>query len=687
MVIISVHLVWETVGGRAESSEVHRNPPSPIRHKQKKMREIPIYRYLFVSFVTSLVCVAASPQIFTTDDYGKIARVSDPHFSPRGDKIVFVVSHPDYRTDTRPSHLYLIDTRGGVYRNLTPDRTSARYPRWSPTGDRIAFLSDVREKSQIFILPRDGGEAREITHSETGVSAFAWSPDGKMIAFLSSDAPLKRDEYDDAFEAGENDYLSVSAARSIRLWTVDTNDGEAKQLTEGKSSVGRPELSWSPDGHQIAFVSVPSAGDRDSDKRTIETISSSGGESRALRGTEGQGCYLQTFSPDGAWITVDCPIDGDRKNELELRLISISGREPKRLTSELDRNFFYASWSSDSKSLIAAANDGTRTALWTISLMGPPLRWATGDITLKDVDIDLRGRAIYIGSEPHHPDELFIQEGTNTPPKRLTNLNTDIASLHLGKTESISWTSPDGLPLTGVLTYPPGFTSSSQWPLVLLLHGGPWTSSHDTFVALPQLFASHGWIVFEPNYRGSDGSGNRVYSAIFADHGDGPGRDVISGLDILRNRRYIAGTKVAVSGWSYGGYMTAWLITHYDRWLAAMAGGAVLNLAEDYNLNDMRLYRLAFGEFLWSKEALDLLQRQSPLTYYDKINTPLLLIADTFDKRVPITQSYELYRALKERGKDVTLVVYPVPQHMPTDPYRERDLDSRWVTWFDEHRK
>jgi dipeptidyl aminopeptidase/acylaminoacyl peptidase len=156
---------------------------------------------------------------------------------------------------------------------------------------------------------------------------------------------------------------------------------------------------------------------------------------------------------------------------------------------------------------------------------------------------------------------------------------------------------------------------------------------------------------------------------------------------LLTKRNYIDWSRVGVSGWSYGGYMTTWLIGHYGGWKAAMAGAAVIHLEDDYNLNDLPLYLRAYGSTLTMPKDLELMKEQSPMTYVDNMKTPLLLLSTTGDVRVPVTQSYKLYHALKERGQDVRMILWPVPGHFPADPVRARDVHRKWIEWFEERLK
>jgi dipeptidyl aminopeptidase/acylaminoacyl peptidase len=637
----------------------------------------------------SICALTSVAQTFQIEDYAKVARVADPHISPDGRNVVVVVSHPNYVDDHFDSELVRVSLPSGAIRELTHQRKTARHPRWSPAGDRLAFLADTAGEGQIFILDFDGGEASQVTHAPTGVQGFSWSPDGKTIAYISRDEAPKREKYDDSFEVEANDYLMQAGTQPSHLWTVPSAGGAAKRLTSGHWSVSGVNLSWSAAGDRIVFISQPSSGTRDSDKRSMESVGVGGGAPVPVAGIENRRCAQPSFSPDGRWLGMACPVDGRVKNQTELLLLPAAGGEFKRLSVAIDRNFSRGLWTADSKGLIATAPDAVGTGLWSIALAGTSKRWQLGTVSTsaQDVDMSRDGQIALVGTEAHHPAELYLVKNPQSEPVRLTNFQAEIAGLKLGRVESIFWKSDDGLPLNGVLTFPPDFDPARKYPLLLNIHGGPWGSSRETFSERSQMFASRGFVIFEPNYRGSDNQGNALFSAVYRDHGAGPGRDIMAGVAEVKKRPYIDASRIGVSGWSYGGYMTTWLIGHYQGWKAAMAGAAVIDLEDDYNLNDLRLFTRAFSDTLTTAKDHELMKEQSPISAVDQMKTPLLMISDTGDMRVPVTQSYKLYHALKERGQDVKMVLYPVPGHFPADPYRIRDIDRRWADWFSERLK
>jgi dipeptidyl aminopeptidase/acylaminoacyl peptidase len=625
---------------------------------------------------------------FTIDHYARVARVSDVRVAPAGDRVVMVVAWPNYESNAWEADLVQVNLDTKARRTLTHRKTVSS-PRWSPSGDRLAFLARVEGKAQIFIMPADGGEAVQLTSAAEGVRGFAWKPDGTRLAFSMTTEAAPRAKFDDAFEVNANDYLTLAAPRPSHLWTVPAEGGAVEPAARGDWSIPGlfASIAWAADGRSLVFSRQAGPGSRDWERRSLAVAEVATGTVSAVRGIEDRSCGAAWPSPDGKWLLVTCPVDGHVKNQSELLVLPAGGGAPRRLTATLDRNVSRGVWSADSRVAVASAADGVRSGLWEIPLAGEPRRRDVGSVGVGDLDVAADGTIVFLGTEPKRPTELYRLRPGSSTPERLTDLHAEVASLELGNVEGFTFGSDDGLPLSGVLTFPPGFDASRKYPLLLLIHGGPWGSSREVFSARSQLFAGKGWIVFEPNYRGSDNHGNATYSAVYRDHGAGPGRDVMAGLALLKQRPYVDATRIGVSGWSYGGYMTTWLIGHYEGWKAAMAGAAVIDLVDDYNLNDLSLYVRAYGDTLTFPKDLTLMAEQSPMSYVDQMRTPLLLLSTTGDVRVPVTQSYKLYNALKERGQDVRMVLWPVPGHFPADPFRARDIDRKWMEFFEERLK
>jgi len=641
------------------------------------------------------------------NDYAKITSVSDPQISPDGRSIVFVVSRPNLEQDRSDRELVLIDIATGAQQVLTYERKEVGSPRWSPNGDRLAFVAadgtGKDAKPQVFVLPMTGGEARKITDALNGIEQLAWRPDGKEIAYVTSDEPENKKEIEkhhDAFEAGDNDFLATEAALPSHIWILPAEGGKARRLTSGAWSLPKSAppsspaspISWSPDGKWLLFTRQEYPQQGDADLTTLQVLNAETGEIRKLTKHDKFESF-GLFSPDGSHVAYWYPRDGDPNNENEILVTQTTGGDGSDATRSIDHDLMRAIWMPDGNSLLVGGHDGTQTSLWVQPLAGAAKKLPLGDISPSwlfwvDAFVGRKGEIAFTGSTPTQPSELYYIAPANDKPRRLTDFNREIASLALGKAERFEWKGPDGFQEDGVLFYPPDFQKDHKYPLVLIIHGGPQASTTTQFSFLPQLMATHGFVVFSPNYRGSDNLGNAYQRAIWNDAGDGPGRDVIAGIDALKKRSFIDTSKIGVTGWSYGGYMTSWLIGHYQIWKAAVAGAPVTDLYDEYNLADGNVSaRYSFKGSPYMGENLKDYRAQSPITYAAQMKTPTLILHDTGDARVTVTQGYSLYHALKDNGVPVKFIVYPVAGHFPGDPVRAMDVDRRWVEWMDQYLK
>jgi dipeptidyl aminopeptidase/acylaminoacyl peptidase len=639
-------------------------------------------------------------------DLQKIVNISNPAISPDGKSIVIIVSRANWDEDRYDSQLVLVDIATGAQRPLTNIRKGLDSPRWSPSGDRLAFLAEAGEEkkaaAQISVLPMNGGEAKQITSAPLGVEQFAWRPDGSSFAFVSPDEPSNKAEIEkhhDLFEVGDNDFLATAAPTPSHLWLTPASGGAAKRLTSGVWSVMKTAadfplspLSWSPDGKRICFTRQADPHFGDYDQTVIAILDVDSGQIRQLTNRSSFETF-GLFSPDSSKIAYWIPRDGDPNNETDVFVTSSSGGEGTDLTHTLDRDAQSAAWMPDGKSLLVSGDNGTRRAIWIQSLEGSARRIDLGDaMPLWDFSVTAGkdGSIAFTGSTPIQPNELYYLATPDTKPKRLTDFNKGIAALDLGRTGSFEWNGPDGFAEDGVLFYPPNFSSGKKYPLVIYLHGGPQTFP---FVAefdfFNQLLASHGYVVFAPNYRGTDNLGNKYQRAIANDAGDGPGRDVMAGIAALEKLGFVDESRIGVSGWSYGGLMTSWLIGHYSIWKAAVSGAAVNSNADWYNLSDVNVTtRFAFGGSPWKKEYAKAYEEQSPITYAAAVTTPTLILHDTGDPRVPITSSYAMYHALKDNGVTVKFIAIPVAGHFPdAAPVHVSDIYRVWIEWFDRYLK
>jgi len=668
---------------------------------------------MFLAFFLLVVCILCQQGVrgqarrIQLADFGKAVSVSDPQISPDGKSIVYVLSRMNMEQDRNDRDLVLHEIATAASRALTHDRKDVGSPRWSPAGDRIAFLAAVgpakEEKAQIFVLSMSGGDALKITDVPGGVEQFAWRPVSGEIAYVTADEPENKKDIEkhlDAFEIGDNGYLETKAPTPSHIWLVAADGGKPRRLTSGSWSLPKvlppsspsSPISWSPDGKLLTFTRQEDPHSGDSDRRTVQILNVDTGETRKLTGHEKyEGFGL--FSPDGSQVAYWYPRDGDRANENEIFVTAASGGDGQDATRAIDRNILRAIWMPDGKSLLVGGHDGAQVGLWLLPLGGAAKKLPLGDVSPSwsfwvDATVGRNGGIAFAGSTPNQPSELYYMASPNDAPIRLTNNNQEIAALALGRTERFEWQGPDKFHEDGVLIYPPGFQKGKKYPLVLIIHGGPRAATTTQYSFLPQFVAAQDCVVFEPNYRGSENLGNAYTHAIWNDAGDGPGRDVMAGIDAVKKLGFVDETRIAVSGWSYGGYMTTWLIGHYQIWKVAVAGAAVTNMYDQYNLADFNVTeRYIFNGSPYVGDNVKAYREQSPITYAAQMKTPTLILSDTGDFRVTVTQSYELFHALKDNGVPVRFFAYPVGGHFPNDPVRQADVYRRWTEWLVDHLK
>lgn len=679
------------------------------------------FGFLAIGFLANAAPgVAASPSPFTLDDLPKIVSLHSAVISPDGKEVAVIVSVPDVKTNKAAQRIDIVDVANGASRSVTSKRTGLSAPRWSPDGGRLAFLADdvtVRpdadaavgpgtqsrhdgsggsddRKPQVFVMSLRGGDPERVTDAGNGVDAFAWSPDGAQIAYLTADEAENAKairEHNDVFEVTDNHFLTRAALAPTHLWVVPASGGAATRLTSGKFSLNTdardsaPQPVWSPDGKQLAFTRFPGPYWGPSFRSVIASVPAAGGAVSTRVGAETS--RDAEFANESGALAYLRPRGGDRNNGDTVYLQTPGGDVDVALA--IDRNVSSFAWLPGGRSLLLAGEDGTHRVLWEQPLAGPAVKLPTAGVEVNDrPSVSATGVVAFVGSTSARPDELYVLDSLRASPRRLTHFNAFTEERALGRTTSLEWRGPNGFTEDGVLTYPVGYEAGRRYPIVLLIHGGPTASSTERFSALVQLFAAEGFVVFQPNYRGSNNRGDAYQHALYRDTGDGPGRDVLAGLAAVEKLGIVDPARVAVTGWSYGGYMTAWLTSHDRRWKAAVAGAPLTDWVMDYTL---AYYQQGdeyfFGGPPWDPKTQGIWRAQSPITHVRNVTAPTLLLGDVGDPNVPLLNAYEWYHALRDNGVEVQFFAYPADTHFPGDIVRTTDVYRRWVGWVVGHLK
>ncbi len=641
---------------------------------------------------------AAEPR-FSTDDVYRIVGLSSPRISPDGKQPIFFRSRVDLDHDRRDSQLVLLDVASRTERVLKTDR-GANEATWSPDGANIAFLQDDTDHhTQIWLTSPQSDAPKQLTNSPTGVEQYAWRPDASAIAYVAADDVPKRTgvaRWQDAFRVTDNAYLDPGPFPPSHLWLVTLGQTQsangaqgnnAQRLTSGEWSVAAGDaestLSWSPDGKTLVYVRLPNALLGDADRSVVEKLDVATRRSTALTGRT-RFEFNPRISPDGSTIAYTYARGGDPMNEADIFLSAGHGAGFDLTRIGLDANTTNYAWYPDGRALLVEANSGTRQALWRITLDGRAQHVQLGDVNaLGDFDgsISRQGAVAFVGTTAQHPSEIYYRSPSG-PVTRLTDYNAAIAAKPLGRVATLTWHNA-GFREDGVLTYPVNYARGNHYPLVLLIHGGPTGASTTNFDELAQLMAARGWFVLRPNYRGSDNLGNAYQHAIYIDATRGPGTDIMAGVAAAERTVPVDSRRICVSGWSYGGMLTSWLITQYHHWACAVSGAAVDDLVYDYSLaDDISADRESMPGSPFTGGNMRYYAAVSPITYYRSVKTPTLILSDMYDVRVPAAQSYAFYHALRDNGVNVEFYEWPVHGHFPGDPVRTVDVYGYWMGWI-----
>jgi len=625
----------------------------------------------------------------------KVRAVGAPRVSPDAKRVAYTVSEAITTADKSEfiTQIWManIDTKQNL--QMTFGDKSSTNPKWSPDGNWIAFTSNRKDnKNNLYLLNVNGGEAEPLTDLKSGVSDFAWAPDGRSIAYTMSDPKSEEEEKNDK---GRNDFRWVDEnLKMSRLYVLpiqkDANDKrEPRKLTTDNFNVD--SFDWSPDGSRIAFSHTKSPVANDWTTADVSIIDVASAKTTPLANTVAAE-NSPVYSPDGRSIAILASDNPPRWAQSGvIQVFSTSGGQPKTLAATYDGLPGLAGWSADSKRIYFSEAKGTGTQIYSIDVGANRIEEIkTTPAVYSGVNLNRAGTMFgFVRQTSDMPSDAYVAPVSTFAPVQISSVNRDLKLPALGRTEVISWKSKDGKQIEGLLTYPVGYQAGQRVPLILNVHGGPAGVFQQTFIGGRGVyplatFASRGYAILRPNPRGSSGYGTEFRRANLKDWGFGDYQDLMAGVDKAIEMGVADPARLGVMGWSYGGFMTSWIVTQTNRFKAASAGAPVTNLMSFNGTADIPAFIPDyFGGQFW--EVMDLYQKHSPIFNVKNVTTPTMIQQGDADIRVPISQGYEFYNALKVKGVPTRMLVLPRQPHGPNEPKMQIAAMKANLDWFDKY--
>lgn len=621
--------------------------------------------------------------------------VSSLALSPDGASVAYVLAGATFDSSAKPKdgdaaagwkrdrQLWVVDVATGQARQLTRGDDAASDPCWSPDGRTLAFVRNAGGKPALQLLPLSGGEAAKLATGELEPSSPAFSPDGKSIAFLAEPPPAASETRARWARGGairwEREFTPT------KLWVVPVAGGEPRMVDAGPNVIS---FAWSPDGRRFAVVTSESSDPYLVWNLTRLSIVDAAGRQPARPMARAASTYdPPAWSPDGKWVAT-LSLNGGLSNRNALVVCDAATGAARDLAPDPDRTFVGLAWGPDSRSLVAVTSARTVTVLERFPLEGAPAPLPSPGrvVTSAPVSNPSATKLAFLSATDRSPEDVTVYEPATGTTSVLTTLNPQVASWRLGETRVVHWKNAEGLDIEGVLTTPAGMKAGLPAPLVVIPHGGPDDVTTTRFSSLVHYLASRGYSVLRPNYRGSFGYGFAFYAANRNRFGEVEQADIESGVDQLIRDRLADPKRLYFGGWSWGGYITTWMIGHVQRYRAAVAGAAVSDVFHSYSLSDINHGAAAQWEFEgdpWRQtEHFD---RVNPIRYAANVKTPLLLLHGQADTRVPFAETVQFHRALADLGREVEFWAYPRENHGFTEPAHRADYIRRWADWYDAH--
>ncbi len=577
------------------------------------------------------------------------------------------------------SSITVSDLNGKNQNKLTENEYDYN-PKWSKDGKWISFISYRNNLQQIYIVPELGGEAKLVSDAQNYISNYLWM-DEKTIAYVDDeprDSVLVAAEKENGggYEVGTEFYTNA-------LWTCNIESGTKKKITDGSYRI--IDFDISDDGKKLAVLAAKNYDTYESiTNNWVEVIDMESGQS-IYKFNEANALNNPKFSPSGRLLAFVGNTEGFACND-GLFIANIESGETENRTYELDPTIEKIQW-IDEKNISFSTPKNGYTAIYTLNLAGKLTQIINPYWVIYDFQIT-NNHIYFTASRSSNTKQLYALNLGQKPESafQLTNLNSELGAKIKTASSILDYVSKDGTKVQGIVTYPIAYDTSTTYPLMVIPHGGPDAVVLDDFNWMGQFFADNGYVVFQPNFRGSIGYGRSFYAGNRNAFGDTDFEDIMAGIDKLIELKVADENKLVIGGWSYGGYMANWAITQTDRFKASISVAGVSNLVSLYGQHEFSNRKVG----LWEYKALPIdhvenYRKASPIFFVKNVHTPLLILHGANDARSPTLQAWEMYRAMKDANKEVEMIIYPRAGHHISNPVQFKSVLSKWLNWADNH--
>ena len=643
-----------------------------------------------------------APHPVKPQDLRKFVFISDPQMSPDGSKVAYVHTSIDYEENDYVKHIWLHDVSTGRDTQFTYGAGKDSNPRWSPSGNKLLFLSSGRQpdsKNDLYLIYSSGGEAQKVASLETGVSGPIWSPDEKTILFSSRVWEPRKPESDVVVVKRiwfKLNGVGMFAGKRVHLFTVKATGGKPRQVSKGEFDVGA--YAWSPDGKEIAYVTNKEPDQDTSHIRDIYVMPARGGEAKKITGSVHEISSISWSRHGLAYFGSDWHAHGSTNTDI---WVMQPGEEPVNVTEGFDRSLergigsdlrigtpgLGPVWDPDGEEIYFNTGEVPHSSIYKVNLAKREVERLTEGVTVDGFSYsDGFNHVAYNAMTSTEPCELYVDD------EKVTGFNArHLKNLRLSPPEHYTWVNELGESIDGWVMKPIDYKDGEKYPTVLQIHGGPLGIYGDGIYQEFQLLTSAGYAVIYTNPRGSGGYGEEYASTLNGRHGTVDYRDVMDFTqDAIGRFSFIDADRLGVSGGSYGGYLTNWIITQTDLFKAAVACRSTCNRYSHHGYSDFGFKHGESGNMGYPWRDEEKLLSQSPLRYAANVKTPTLFIHSENDLRCTIQQGEEFFVALMELGVDTMMVRFPDENHELSRSGKPKHRVERFqhiLRWFDKYLK